>query len=120
MIERLQLIATHLLPFRVVMVLVAVLSFAVLVLSLLDNPWLADDALLIPAVLCFTWSATLLSFSGLFANMPHKPGAGSGWRARLSYRLRHAVLWLLGLTMVALCGVLFVLTYQLLRVGAVG
>ena len=120
MIERLQLIATHLLPFRVAVILVAVLSFAVFLLSMIDNPWLADDALLIPAVLCFTWAVTLISFSALFANIPGKPEAGSGWRARLSYRMRHAVLWLLGLTMLALCGVLFVLTYQLLRVGAVG
>lgn len=120
MIERLQLIATHLLPFRVVMGLVAALALGVLLLSLLENSWIEDDALAIPALLCFTWSVTLLSFSGLFAHIPDRPAADNSWQARASYRLRVIVLWFLGLLMVALCGALFVLTFELLRVGAIG
>lgn len=120
MIERLQVIATHLLPFRLLLGFVAVLSFGVLLLSLLDDPWLADDALLIPAVLCLAWSVTLLSFSGLFAHIPPLPAAGSSWRARFSYRVQIAVLSLLALMMLALCAAVLILTFELLRVGTVG
>lgn len=120
MIERLQVIATHLLPFRLLLGIIAVLSFGVLLLSLVEDPWLADDALLIPSILCLSWSVTLLSFSGLFAHIPPNPEVGSGWRARLSYRLRTSVLSLLALMMVALCGAVLLLTFELLRVGTVG
>lgn len=120
MIERLQVIATHLLPFRLLMGLVALLAFAVLLLSLVENPWIADDGLLIPAILCFTWSVTLLSLSALFIHIPDKPGAGSSSRARLSYRLRTGALWLLALMTVGLCAAMAILTFELLRVGSVG
>ena len=120
MIERLRLIATHLLPFRLALVLIALLAFGVLLLSLLEDHWLAHDEFLIPAVLCFTWSITLLSFSGLFTHIPVRPATGSGWRTRLSYKVQHTTLWLLSLLMVALSGALILLTFELLRVGTVG
>lgn len=120
MIERLQVIATHLLRIRLLIALLAVFSLAVLFLSLLENPWIADDSLLIPAVLCLTWSVALLSFSRLLARVPQPPTPGAGWRARFSYRLRYTGVWLLALLLLALLGTLLVLTYQLLRVGSVG
>lgn len=120
MIERLQVIATHLLPFRLLLGLVAMLAFTVLMLSLLENPWLSDDALLIPAILCFTWSVTLLSLSGLFIHIPDKPAPGSSLQARLSYRFRSGVLGLLALMTLALCAAMVILTFELLRVGSVG
>ena len=120
MIERLQRIATHLRRFRILMALIALLSLGVLILSLVENPWLNGDALLIPAVLSLTWAVMLLSFAGLFEHLPQKPDAKAGWRVRLAYKVRHATVWLLGVMVVALCGSLVILTYQLLRVGSVG
>ena len=120
MIERLQVIATHLLPFRLLMGLVAMLAFTVLILSLLENRWISDDALLIPAILIFIWAVTLLSLSGLFVHIPDKPAPGSSLQARLSYRFRSGVLGLLALMTVALCAVMVILTFELLRVGSVG
>lgn len=120
MIERLKVFATYLLPFRVLLVMIAVLSSGVLLLSVLDDPWSLGDELLLPSILCFTWSVTLLSFSGMFAHFPQLPAAKAGWRARLLYKIRATTLMLLALTFVALCAALVLLTYQLLRVGGVG
>lgn len=120
MIERLQVIATHLLPFRLLIGLVAMAAFSVMILSLVENPWIADDALLIPAVLCFAWSVTLLSLAGLFINIPDRPANGSTLRVRLSYRFRSGILMILALMTVALCAAMAILTFELLRVGGVG
>lgn len=120
MIERLQRIATHLVRFRLLFGGVAILAAGVLILSVVDNPWRIDDSLLIPAMLCLIWAVTLLSFGKMFAHIPQRPVAGASWRVRVSYRLRRGVSWVLALMTIAMCLMVLVLTYQLLRVGTVG
>lgn len=120
MIERLQRIATHLHRFRLLFGGVALFALAVLMLSVVDNPWMAGDEMLIPAILGLIWAVTLIGFAQLFVQIPQPPTAGAGWRARLSYRLRRGGRWVLALITLLVCLMVLVLTYQLLRVGGVG
>lgn len=115
MIERLQRIATFLERLRLLIAIIAGLSIVFVLLSLVENPWLADDELLIPSILGFCWAATLYSISMLFAVVPEKPKAEAGLRDRLSYKLRSAGLWVLALLIVTLTLSVVVLSFQLLR-----
>jgi len=117
MIERLQLIATHLRRFRLLMAVLSLLSLTVLLMSLLESPWLSGEDFIIPSVLSFTWAVTLFSFANVFAQIPVPPVAGAGWRARLGYRLRHLLFWVLGLMMLALSATLVVLTFKLVNIA---
>ena len=117
MIERLQVIATHLRRFRLLMALLALLSLTVLLLSLLESPWVSGADLIIPSILSFTWAATLFSFANVFAQVPIPPTAGAGWRARLGYRIHYMLFWILGLIMLALSTTLIVLTFKLVNIA---
>lgn len=120
MIERLQVIATHLRRFRLLIALSGLLSLLLLLLGLLDSSRLAGEDLIIPSLLCFTWAIALLSFSGVFARVPKRPAAGASWRVRLGYKIRRAMMWSLVLLMLVLGAALVVLTLKLLRTGTVG
>lgn len=115
MIERLQRIATFLARFRLLVVALAGIFLALLLLSILDNPWLHGDVLLIPSILGFCWALILYSVGELFITVPPSPASDAGFRSRLSIRLRRGMLWLLGLFTVLSTIALFVLSYQLLR-----
>jgi len=116
MIERLQRIATILTRFRLPITVMGGFSLVVLVLSVLDNPLLNSDELLMPAILGFCWALMLFSTSELFKSVPEKPSAEEAFRRRAAVSVRRSVLWVLGaLTVVSSLG-LVILTYQLMRV----
>lgn len=115
MIERLQRIATFLDRLRLLIFVIGGFSLVVVLLSLLETPWLKGDELLIPSILGFCWAATFYSISKLFVVVPGEPGSAAGFRDRLSARLRRGVLWVLGALMIALTISVMVLSYQLLR-----
>lgn len=116
MIERLQRIATLLARFRLTLFVLGGFSCVMLLLSVLENPWLAGDALLIPSILGFCWALMLFSLSAIFQAAPGREGAATSFRARLSLRLRRLFYWFLGMLTVATVLALLILSYQLLRV----
>ncbi|MCG8414037.1 MAG: hypothetical protein MI746_07445 [Pseudomonadales bacterium] len=116
MIERLQRIATVLSPARSILAALAILSIAVVILSVIENPWLQSDQWLIPGVAAALWCLVLYSLSYLFLDIPPQPDSAMNWRRRLSVRLRRFGLWILGAVFIGLSFALLALTYQLLRV----
>ncbi len=115
MIERLQRIATFLARFQLLIFAMAGFSLLVMLLSVLENPWLHGDKWLIPSILGFCWALVLHSISKLFIVVPSIPGRGTGFRARTSIRLKLALLWVLGVFILGSGAALLILSYQLLR-----
>ena len=120
MIERLQRIATFLYQFRLFIIALGIVSLGVCAVSLFQNPWIDGEVWLIPGVLCQSWSLALYSVIALFQQVPVKADKSEGWRIRISNSIRRGVLWLVALSFVFLTGALFILSYQLLRVWAMG
>lgn len=116
MIERLQRIATILVRIRLPIFVLAGFSLLVLVLSVLDNPLLHSDALLMPAILGFCWALMLFSTGELFQHVPDEASAEDSLRDRMATRLRRGVLWLLAVLTLASGAALLLLSYQLMRV----
>ncbi|MEQ8954980.1 MAG: hypothetical protein RL120_12685 [Gammaproteobacteria bacterium] len=115
MIDRLHSLARKLIRGRFLFISLAALSIVVLLASLLSVAGLSADVHLVPAILVFCWSATLLSFAGLLSNVPSKPDKTVRWRQRLAIRLQRFTLGMLGLLVVALSIAVLVLSWQLLR-----
>jgi fatty acid desaturase len=116
MIERLQRIATILARFRLPLFVLAGFSLVVLVLSVLDNPLLDNDRLLMPAILGLCWALMLYSTGELFQEIPHKAGSEATFRRRMGVRVRRGILWVLGLLTIVSAAGLLILSYQLMRV----
>ena len=116
MIERLQRIATILARFRLPIFVLGGFSLAVLALSVLDNPWLSGDSLLMPSILGFCWALMLYSTGEIFQTLPAKAGAEDRLARRVSLRVRRLLFWLLGMLTVFSTLALMVLSFQLLRV----
>lgn len=116
MIERLQRIATILARFRLLVFVLAGFSLVVLILSVLDNPLLDNDTLLMPAILGFCWALMLYSTGELFQDIPNKAGSEATFRRRMAVRVRRGMLWILGTLTIASTAALVVLSYQLMRV----
>lgn len=87
-----------------------------LVLSVLDNPLLDNDTLLMPAILGFCWALMLYSAGELFQRIPDKASREMTLRRRLAVRVRRGMLWVLGMLMIASAAALLILSYQLMRV----
>ena len=117
MIERLHHIARALRPLRGVLLILAGLSLAVVILSLVDNPWIVDDNWLMPGIAAMLWWLNLYSLSFLFLKAPPVVDEGVGWRQRLSRKIRRAAAWVAALLFLLLTVSLLILTYQLLRVA---
>jgi len=115
MIERLQRIATFLERLRFLIILLGLVSFLFAVFSLMENPWLDDDELLIPSIVGFCWALTLYAISRLFVYVPVKPDTDAGLRIRLSVSVRRGLLWILGVFVVGLTIAVGVLSFELLR-----
>ncbi|PCI77468.1 MAG: hypothetical protein COB20_08145 [SAR86 cluster bacterium] len=116
MIERLQRIATILARFRLSIFVLAGFSLVVLVLSVLENPLLDSDTLLMPAILGFCWALMLYSTAELFQVIPGKASSEATFRRRMAVRVRRGILWVLGTLTIASAAALFILSYQLMRV----
>ena len=116
MIERLQRIATLLARFRLAIFILAGFSLVVLVLSVLDNPLLDNDTLLVPAILGFCWALMFYSTGELFQGIPDKAGSEATFRRRMAVRVRRGMLWVLGILTIASAAALLILSYQLMRV----
>ena len=116
MIERLQRIATLLARFRLPIFVLGGFSLVLLVLSVVENPWLNGDALLVPAILGFCWALMLFSTSEIFQTAPGRAPADASFLRRLAVRFRRAAYWLLGVLTAISALALIVLSYQLLRV----
>ena len=116
MIERLQRIATILARFRLPIFVLAGFSLLVLGLSVLDNPLLDSDSLLMPAILGFCWALMLYSTGELFQQIPGKASSEATFRRRMAVRVRRGMLWILGVLTLASAAALVVLSYQLMRV----
>ena len=116
MIERLQRIATILARFRLLIFVCAGFSLVVLVLSVVDNPLLNTDALLMPAILGFCWALMLYSTGELFQAIPDKSGPGTAFLKRMAVSVRRGMLWILGILTIVSSVALLVLSYQLMRV----
>lgn len=116
MIERLQRIATILARFRLPIFILAGFSLLVLILSVLDNPLLDDDTLLMPAILGFCWALMLYSTAELFQAVPDRADAEEALRRRIQVRIRRGILWILAVLTLVSSAALFVLSYQILRV----
>ncbi len=115
MIDRLQVVAVTLYRVRHVFTLLAVLSALIVALSLFEAAGLSADVHLVPALVSFCWSVTLISFASLFAHVPGKPDKSVAWRRRLSIRLQRLFLGALGLSLIGLSVAVLVLSWQLLR-----
>ena len=116
MIERLQRIATILARFRLPIFMLAGFSLVVLVLSVLDNPLLDNDGLLMPAILGFCWALMLYSTGELFQEIPDKAGSEATFSRRIGVRVRRGIIWILGLLTIVSAAGLLILSYQLMRV----
>ena len=116
MIERLQRIATILARFRLPIFVLGGFSLVVLVLSVLDNPLLDNDTLLMPTILGFSWALMLYSTGELFQAIPGKASSEATFRRRMAVRVRRGILWVLGILTIASTSALLVLSYQILRV----
>jgi len=116
MIERLQRIASLLVRFRLPIIILGGCCLVLLVLSVIEDPWLEDDRLLMPSLLGFCWALMLYSTGEIFQTLPEQATADTGWRRRLALRVRRLILSLLGLLMLVSTAALLVLSYQLLRV----
>ena len=92
MIERLQRIATILARFRLLIFMLAGFSLMVLVLSVLDNPLLDNDGLLMPAILGFCWALMLYSTGELFQEIPDKAGSEVTFSRRIGVRVRRGII----------------------------
>ena len=117
MIERLQKFAKVLSRVRTLLLLLAMGSGALVVLSLIDNPWLPDDRWLMLSFMSGLWFLVLYSLSQLFLHVPPPVESADYWYQRFSLRLRRGGLWLLGVMFLLLSAALIVLSYQLLRVS---
>ena len=117
MIDTLHVLARTLHKLRFLFLFLGIAAAIIFALSLLGIAGLSADRQLVPAIVVFCWSATLLSFTGLFAQVPHKPDKSMAWRRRLSLRWQRLVLGFLGLLMAALTIATFVLSWQLFRAG---
>ena len=117
MIERLQKFAKVLSRIRHILLLLAG-TFAVLaLLSLIDNPWLADDRWLLHSFMGFLWVLMLYTASEVFPRLPPAVASAENWRQRLSYRLHRGMMWLMAMLFLSLSVSLILLSYQLLRVS---
>ena len=116
MIEQLQRIATILARFRLPIFMLAGFSLVVLVLSVLNNPLLDNDGLLMPAILGFCWALMLYSTGELFQEIPDKAGSEATFYRRIGVRVRRGIIWILGLLTIVSAAGLLILSYQLMRV----
>ncbi len=88
----------------------------VLVLSLLENPLLDGDTLLMPAILGFCWALMLYSTGELFQFIPAKASKQEAFGSRIKVQLRRGLLWILGILTLISTVALLLLSYQILRV----
>ncbi|MBL6904814.1 MAG: hypothetical protein ISR27_04710 [Pseudomonadales bacterium] len=116
MIERLQRIATILVRFRLPIFVLAGFSSVIIVLSLLENPWLDGDSLLMPSILGLCWALMFYSTGELFQGVPDKAAAEDAFRRRAGVRVRRVLLWILGILTIISAVALLLLSYQLLRI----
>lgn len=116
MIERLQRIATILVRFRLPIFVLAGFSLLVLVLSVLDNPLLDNDDLLMPAIMGFCWALLLYSTGELFQGVGENAAPATTFRGRMAQRIRRGLLWVLVILTILTAVALFILSYQLMRV----
>tara|TARA_B110000444_G_scaffold259879_1_gene305017 strand:+ start:305 stop:661 length:357 start_codon:yes stop_codon:yes gene_type:complete len=116
MIERLQRIATILVKFRLPIFVMAGFSLLVLVLSVLDNPLLGNDSLLMPAIIGFCWALLLYSTGELFRDIPSKAGTETTFLRRMALRVRRGIRWMLAMLIIMSAAALFILSYKLMRV----
>jgi len=116
MIERLQRIATILARFRLPIFVLAGFSLLVLIFSVLDNPMLDNDGLLMPAILGFCWALMLYSIGELFQQIPGKASSEVTFRRRMGVRVRRGIWWILGILTIASAAGLLILSYQLMLV----
>ena len=117
MIERLQKFAKVLSRIRYILLLLAGTCAVLTLLSLIDNPWLADDRWLLHSFMGFLWVLMLYTASEVFPRLPPAVASAENWRQRLSYRLRRGMMWLLAVLFLSLTVSLILLSYQLLRVS---
>jgi hypothetical protein len=116
MIERLQRIASLLQRFRLPIIVLGGFSGMVIGLSVVQNPLLEGDALLMPSILGFCWALMLYSTGELFQTVPPKMGKGEPLGRRFTVGFRRAILWVLAILTVGSVAALLVLSYQILRV----
>ena len=117
MIERLQKFAKVLSRIRYILLPLAGACAVLTLLSLIDNPWLADDRWLLHGFMGFMWLLMLYIVSQVFPRLPPPVKSAENWRQRLSYRLRRGMMWLLAMLFLGLSVSLILLSYQLLRVS---
>ena len=85
-------------------------------LSLIDNPWLSDDRWLLYSFMGFLWVLMLYTVSQVFARLPPPVESAENWRQRLSYDCA-GMMWLMAMLFLSLSVSLILLSYQLLRVS---
>lgn len=117
MIERLQKFAKVLSRIRYILLLLAGACAVLVLLSLIDNPWLSDDRWLLYSFMGFLWVLMLYTASQVFPRLPPAVASAENWRQRLSYRLHRGMMWLMAMLFLSLSVSLILLSYQLLRVS---
>ena len=117
MIERLQKFAKVLSRIRYILLLLAGACAVLVLLSLIDNPWLCDDRWLLHSFTGFLWLLMLYILSQVFPELPPPVESAGHWRQRLSYRLHRGMMWLMAILFLSLSVSLILLSYQLLRVS---
>ena len=117
MIERLQKFAKVLSRISYILLLLAGACAGLTLLSLIDNPWLADDRWLLNSFTGFLWLLMLYILSQVFPKLPPPVESAGNWRQRLSYRLHRGMMWLMAMLFLSLSVSLILLSYQLLRVS---
>ncbi len=116
MIEYLQRIARVVQKLRWLLIPLLPLFTALVALSVVSNPWFADDRWLMPGVAGLCWTLVLLSGGVLFETVPPKPSPEMPWLRRMRMNLHRGLMWLLGAAMIGLTGAVLVLSWNLLRV----
>ena len=91
MIERLQKFAKVLSRIRYILLLLAGACAVLVLLSLIDNPWLSDDRWLLYSFMGFLWVLMLYTVSQVFARLPPPVESAENWRQQTQRRNRRSM-----------------------------
>ncbi len=94
MLERMQGHARRWLPWRPLLILLALLSLGAALAVLLTSASQAEDVYLIPALVLFLWCLMLHAFLTLFAQVPAPVVMTLPWQTRMLMRCKRAFYYL--------------------------
>lgn len=115
MIERLQRIASVLARIEWLLLVLCLAFIGLFIYSLAQTGDTEAEALMMPAMVGFCWSALLICIARLFIRIPEQPGKQHGFWRRTVLRFQRSMAGLLAILVIALTLTVVVFSYQFLR-----